>query len=78
MKILHGELNLTFIRNALSLCQDKAVFFNSFFEKLAGNATLKSQLLAGKSDEEIRKSWATGIANFKKIRKKYLLYPDFE
>jgi uncharacterized protein YbbC (DUF1343 family) len=60
------------------LCKDKSTFFNSFFEKLAGTATLKSQLMQNKSDVDIRKSWATGLIKFKKIRKKYLLYPDFE
>jgi uncharacterized protein YbbC (DUF1343 family) len=78
LKITEGKMNLSFIRNAYSLCKDKSTFFNSFFEKLAGTATLKSQLMQNKSDVDIRKSWATGLIKFKKIRKKYLLYPDFE
>jgi uncharacterized protein YbbC (DUF1343 family) len=36
------------------------------------------QIIAGKSETEIRNSWQPGIETFKKIRKKYLLYPDFE
>ena len=78
LKITEGKMNLSFIRNAYSLCKDKPTFFNSFFEKLAGTATLKSQLMQNKSDADIRKSWAAGLTKFKKIRKKYLLYPDFE
>jgi uncharacterized protein YbbC (DUF1343 family) len=78
LKITEGKMNLSFIRNAYSLCKDKSTFFNSFFEKLAGTATLKSQLMQNKSDVDIRKSWASGLIKFKKIRKKYLLYPDFE
>lgn len=78
LKILNGKLNLTFLRNAYTLCKDKSIFFNSFFEKLAGNATLRQQMIAGKSDSEIRESWSAGLSRFKKIRKKYLLYPDFE
>jgi uncharacterized protein YbbC (DUF1343 family) len=78
LKITEGKMNLSFIRNAYLLCKDKSTFFNSFFEKLAGTATLKSQLMQNKSDVDIRKSWATGLIKFKKIRKKYLLYPDFE
>jgi uncharacterized protein YbbC (DUF1343 family) len=36
------------------------------------------QLKADKSIEEIRASWQPGLIAFKKIRKKYLLYKDFE
>jgi uncharacterized protein YbbC (DUF1343 family) len=36
------------------------------------------QLKSGKSAEEIRASWQPGLIAFKKIRKKYLLYKDFE
>jgi len=36
------------------------------------------QVKDGKSEEEIRKSWEPGLTQFKTIRKKYLLYPDFE
>jgi uncharacterized protein YbbC (DUF1343 family) len=35
------------------------------------------QIRAGKSEEEIRASWQPKLDEFKKIRKKYLLYPDF-
>jgi len=46
--------------------------------KLAGNATLMQQIKDGKSEDEIRKSWQPDIQKFKAIRKKYLLYKDFE
>ena len=49
----------------------------SFFTKLAGNNELWQQVKAGKSEEEIRKSWEPKLTEFKKIRKKYLLYEDF-
>jgi hypothetical protein len=48
-----------------------------FFNKLAGNANLMQQLKDGTSATEIRKTWEPGLAAFKKIRKKYLLYKDF-
>ena len=50
----------------------------SFFNKLAGNNELWQQIVAEKSEEEIRKSWEPKLSEFKKIRKKYLLYEDFE
>ena len=49
-----------------------------FFNKLAGNATLMQQLIAGTSEAEIRKSWEPRLTAFKTMRKKYLLYNDFE
>jgi uncharacterized protein YbbC (DUF1343 family) len=49
-----------------------------FFNKLAGNASLMEQLKTGVSEADIRKSWEPALTNFKAIRKKYLLYPDFK
>ena len=49
-----------------------------FFNKLAGNATLMEQLKSGQSAASIRASWQPGLAAFKLMRKKYLLYKDFE
>jgi uncharacterized protein YbbC (DUF1343 family) len=49
-----------------------------FFNKLVGNATLMQQLIAGSSETEIRKSWEPRLTAFKTMRKKYLLYTDFE
>ena len=51
---------------------------NYFFNKLAGNANLMRQIQSGASSKQIRASWQKGILRFKKIRKKYLFYKDFE
>ena len=53
-------------------------YFNAFFTKLAGTEKLKEQIIAGLSEKEIKKSWEKELKNYKKLRKKYLLYPDFE
>lgn len=53
-------------------------FFNNFFIKLSGTKELEEQIKAGLNEEEIRQTWQDGLENFKKIRKKYLLYTDFE
>jgi uncharacterized protein YbbC (DUF1343 family) len=47
-----------------------------FFNKLAGNDNLMWQIINGKTEAEIRKSWEPGLAAFRKIRAKYLLYKD--
>jgi len=56
----------------------KDEFFNDFFDKLAGNSELREQIKAGFDEKEIRLSWAEDLLKYKEIRKKYLLYPDFE
>ncbi|MGG8495052.1 exo-beta-N-acetylmuramidase NamZ family protein [Tenacibaculum sp. TC6] len=50
-------------------------FFNPFFTKLAGTEKLQLQIEKELSEEAIRKSWEADLANFKKIRSKYLIYP---
>ena len=51
------------------------IFFNSFFDKLAGGSSFREKIKDGWSAKEIRDSWKNDIDNFLKIRKKYLLYP---
>lgn len=53
-------------------------FFDDNFNYHAGNSTLQQQIKIGLSEEKISESWVPGIIKFKKIRKKYLLYKDFE
>jgi uncharacterized protein YbbC (DUF1343 family) len=75
-----SRINLSFLMKAYKYwTKDKKDFFLSsmFFDNLAGNATLRWQIINGKSENEIRTSWTSDIAKFKKIRKKYLLYADF-
>ena len=57
---------------------DKQKFFLPVFTKLAGSPQLQKQIEAGLTAGEIRESWQEDLEAFKKIRKKYLLYPDFE
>ena len=42
------------------------------------NNELEKQLIAHVSEDSIRASWSKAIQGFKKIRKKYLRYSDFE
>lgn len=56
----------------------KDEFFNDFFNRLAGNSILKQQIIEGKPEEEIRKSWEPKLTEYKELRKKYLLYEDYE
>jgi len=58
----------------------KEKFFaqKEFFNKLAGNSDLQKQIIEGKSESEIKESWKKDIEKYKILRKKYLLYEDFE
>jgi uncharacterized protein YbbC (DUF1343 family) len=44
-------------------------------DKLAGTKQFKDQIIAGKKEKEIRKSWEPGLSNYKTMRLKYTLYP---
>ena len=82
-----GRIELKWLLQAYSLFNNKDSFFirpknaiptNYFFNKLVGNSELMQQLQQGKTEEQIRNSWQPKLQAFKKARKKYLLYPDFE
>lgn len=55
-------------------------FFTSpnFFDKLSGTRSLRQQLQAGDTADEIRASWQASLEKYKSMRKNYLLYVDFE
>jgi len=53
-------------------------FFNNYFNLLAGTDKLKTQILDGWDVKKIRSSWQEDLNQFKKVRKKYLLYPDVD
>lgn len=58
---------------------DKENFFlpSKFIDKLAGSSALREQITAGKTEAEIRATWQEGLAQYRSIRAKYLLYKDF-
>ena len=69
-----NEINLKWILEAYRVNEDTTSFFNSFFNKLAGNDILKQQIINGLDEKKIKKSWQKDISEFKKIRSKYILY----
>lgn len=84
---VEDKVQLKWLMEAYRLFPDKEKFFlipstgkmeNSFFTKLSGNNKLWEQIKNGVSESEIRASWEPQLSAFKKIRKKYLLYADFE
>jgi uncharacterized protein YbbC (DUF1343 family) len=84
---VNKKVQLKWLMDAYRLFPDKDSFFivpksgdmeHSFFDKLAGNNRLWQQIKDGVSEKDIRASWEPALSNYKKIRKKYLLYKDFE
>ncbi len=72
--VYYKEIVLDWIINAYNECPKKDSFFNSFFNKLAGNNKLKHQIINGMKSEDIKKTWEKDLKIFKEKRRKYLLY----
>ena len=76
-----GKVNIKWIMDMYKAYPDKSKFFDRSYsaqigniDGLAGTALFKQQIIAGKSEEDIRKSWEPGLSAYKQMRKKYLLY----
>ena len=76
--IVEKKIQLKWLIDFYKIYPDKEKFFNNFFDKLAGTSQLRKQIINKTAEADIRKSWKKGIQKFKEIRKKYLIYVDFE
>lgn len=77
---VNNRVQLKWLIDAYKLFPQKDSFFlkTNSFNRLAGNDVLMQQIKDGKSEENIRKSWEPKLSEFKEIRKKYLMYDDFD
>ncbi len=84
---INNRVQIKYLLEAYRLFPDKAHFFRKpanaspvsySFNRLAGSNELMQQIIDGKTEAQIRQSWQPKLEAFKKIRKKYLLYEDFE
>lgn len=76
---IKSQLDLSFMINAYQNFDKKSQEFflkNLWFDTLAGTDELRKQIIAGKSEQEIRNSWKQDLQNFEKIRTKYRIYED--
>lgn len=53
-------------------------FFNDYLTLLIGSKQLKKQIEMGLTEEQIKATWQPRLNEYKAMRKKYLLYRDFE
>jgi len=76
------KINLKWIMELYKASPQKEKFFDSklsnqmnTIEVQIGTSEFRQQIINGVPEEEIRKSWEPGLSNYKKMRKKYLIYP---
>lgn len=67
-------LNLNWLIQAYHHTQDQSAFFNDFFNKLAGNSSLREQIQKGKTAQEISESWQVDLEAYKVKIQPYLMY----
>lgn len=74
-----GGLTLRFFLSFFEKSGKDPSFFSRahWFDLLAGSKKLRQQILQGMTEEEIRASWQPALDQYKQMRKKYLLYPDY-
>jgi uncharacterized protein YbbC (DUF1343 family) len=75
-----GRINLSWLIELYNAYPFKDKFFNKNknenfgIDRLAGTDKLRKQIIAGKTEKEIRDSWEPGLSQYKNMRKKYMLY----
>lgn len=69
-----SKIDLSFLLNAYKQTPKEETFFGETFTIHAGTEKLQKQIEQGLSENEIKKTWQQGLADFKKIRSKYLIY----
>ena len=76
-----GKLNIQWMIDLYNTYPDKKNFFDRSISNqignidfLAGTREFKEQIIAGKTEDEIRATWQPGLKAFREMRKKYLLY----
>ena len=71
------EVSLQWLIDGYQNAVDKSKVFNtSGFTRHAGTETLQKQIESGMTEEEIKLTWKPDLEGFKKVRAKYLKYPD--
>ena len=58
--------------------KDDTTFFRPYIDLLSGTKDFRKQVEAGQTEAEIKASWQPRLDQYKAMRKRYLLYKDFE
>jgi len=71
---LDHQFTLKYLLRAYGISGKNEKFFNNFFDKLAGTDQLRKDILAGKTEAEIRVGWQKDLEGYKLMREKYRMY----
>lgn len=72
------ELTLQYLLDYHADIKDDTTFFRSYIDLLSGTKEFRKQVEQGWTEAQIKATWQPGLVKYKAMRKKYLLYPDFE
>lgn len=72
------KLTLKYLLNYYQELKDDTTFFRDYIDLLAGTKEFRKQVEANWTEEQIRATWQPQLDTYKAMRKKYLLYKDFE
>ena len=74
---VEGGLSLKYLLDFLRIWGDESFISRvSFFDLLMGCKQTRYDILAGKTEAQIKQRWQPQLAAYKQMRKQYLLYPD--
>lgn len=72
-----NKVDLQWIIKAYKAHKEPTKFFNTAnFTAHAGTPLLQKQIESGMTAEQIRTTWQADLEQFKKVRRKYLIYPE--
>lgn len=77
LKAIDNKLQIKYYQQLLQALHGEP-FLPEKSSKKVSNQHLAAQIRAGMSEMDIRRSWEPALSEFKQLRRKYLLYPDFE
>ncbi len=72
------RIHLEYVLDAYRRMPDEGTFFGHrarFFDLLMGTPCVRQMIVAGASERQIRRTWQTGLRQYLRQRKPYLLYP---
>ena len=72
------EFTLKYLLQYHQELKDDTTFFRDYIDLLAGTKEFRKQVESGLSEEQIKTTWQPKLDAYKVMRKKYLLYEDFE
>jgi uncharacterized protein YbbC (DUF1343 family) len=72
-----NHMNLQWLLEVYETMNPGESFFTDYIDKLAGSDQLRKQILHGETKDQISKAWSADLEKFRQVRKKYLLYKDF-